>query len=187
MCSREIEVVRSVAGMKRPFEVVEHAPPEHEQHTEATGSGAPAAVTVVDDGSDGGDDDADLGLDVCHKQRLARALGVDLCCAPVETLAYAVLRKHDRGIPIQKNDLLDVWHAIPKKYKLKETGNIKARMFLVGANPRQVDASQIARIVSPIALSSLTDTLVKWHPALATHVLASAPTASKHPTVIPEI
>ena len=126
--------------MKRPFEAVEHAPPEHEQHTETKGSEAPAAVTVVDDGSDGGNDDADLGLDVYHRQRLARALGVDLCCAPVETLAYAVLRKHDRGIPIHKNDILDVWHAIPKKYKLKEAGNNKARMFLVGANPRQVDA-----------------------------------------------
>ena len=77
-----------------------------------------------------------LGLDRGTLGTLSRQLGVPLSIAPIETLAYSLMCKHRRGDELSKLDALDVWDALPKKYKLRDGDSPGAVVTVFGANPR---------------------------------------------------
>ena len=87
--------------------------------------------------SDDSDDDTWHGIDDQSRRTLAMALGVDFKVAPIETLAYTMLCRSKRGGVIQKADLLELWDALPHKFRLKDKTTPSASMCVFGANPRQ--------------------------------------------------
>ena len=92
-------------------------------------------VLMTDD--DENQDTPSLGLDPVSVLTLSRALGVDPVNTPVETLAYSLLAKFKRGKSLLADNILEVWNALPNKHKLRDPNDPQARMFMVGANPRQ--------------------------------------------------
>ena len=47
--------------------------------------------------------------------RLSRALGVDPCYTTADTLAFSILKKHERGELITKQHIADIWQAVPSR------------------------------------------------------------------------
>ena len=86
--------------------------------------------------SDAEEDDDWHGIDSSTRRTLALALGVNLLFAPVETLAYTHLCKKQRGLDITKDQLLEVWDAIPRRSILRDRDDSRARMLVFGVNPR---------------------------------------------------
>ena len=109
---------------------------EHETTEEAQAHGVDSNDAIVVDVSDVEDDDDWHGIDASTRQTLALALGVSLFFAPVETLAYTFLCRKQRGLDITKDQLLEVWDAIPKKCLLRDKDDSRARMLVFGVNPR---------------------------------------------------
>ena len=120
---------------------------EHE-HANTAGSGEGVSVrgsSEVVSVASASDTDTDqeveqnlvaLGLDRSTLGSLSRQLGVPLALAPVETLAYSLSCQQKRGDVHQKTDVLDVWAAIPKRYKLRDGDSSCALVTVFGVNPR---------------------------------------------------
>ena len=80
--------------------------------------------------ADADDDDSDAWITI------ARALGVDLTVAPIETLAYTMLCKHKRSETLSKQQLLELWDAFPKKFIRHDKNTLHGRLVVFGVNPR---------------------------------------------------
>ena len=84
----------------------------------------------------------ELGLDAASLRPLARALGVDLTVAPVETLSYSLLCKVSRGMALSKQHILEVWDVVPSRFKLRDAGD-RSSMVVFGANPRNTKSLSV--------------------------------------------
>ena len=91
----------------------------------------------------------ELGLDRSSLGPLAKGLGVDFKVAPVETLSYCLLCKHNRGEVIQKSDILEVWDVLPSKFKHRDKETEGASMTVFGANPRNTKSLSVATVDLP--------------------------------------
>ena len=107
----------------------------------------PGPIWVVSDSDD--EDDDWHGLDDSSRVTLSQALGVEYRVVPVETLAYTLLCKRQRGAQISKADMLEVWDACPKKFLLRDKENPQARMLVLGINPRNTKLFTLASTSMP--------------------------------------
>ena len=82
----------------------------------------------------------DFDLDENHVQKLAKQLGVPQADALCETLAHVALCKMSRGIKCLKEDLVEIWDAIPENLKMRDKSLPESRTLVLGANPRKPDS-----------------------------------------------
>ena len=82
----------------------------------------------------------DFDLDENHVQKLAKQLGVPQADALCETLAHVALCKMSRGIKRLKEDLVEIWDAIPENLKMRDKSLPESRTLVLGANPRKPDS-----------------------------------------------
>ena len=71
---------------------------------------------------------------------IARSLGVDLAVAPLETLAYTLLCKHQRNELLTKSQILEMWEALPKRFVYRDKNTEGGLIAIFGANPRNTSA-----------------------------------------------
>ena len=114
--------------------------------------------------SDAEEDDDWHGIDNSTRRTLALALGVSLLFAPVETLAYTHLCKKQRGLDVTKEQLLEVWDAIPRRSILRDKDDSRARMLVFGVNPRNTRV-----------LSSATNNMPHVHELFRSYISQIAP------------
>ena len=69
-------------------------------------------------------------------RRIAHALGVDLSVAPIETLAYTFICQAGRGESFRKDQLLELWDALPRKLVFKDKNTTEGYLSVFGVNPR---------------------------------------------------
>ena len=86
--------------------------------------------------------------DVVWRQ-IANALGVDLSVAPIETLAYTIICKANRGELMTKAQLLELWDALPRKLIQKDKNTPEGCIAVFGANPRNTSILTNAAIQLP--------------------------------------
>ena len=82
----------------------------------------------------------DFDLDGNHVQKLAKQLGVPQADALCEALAHVALCKIPRGIECFKEDLVEIWDAIPENLKTRDKSLPESRTLIFGANPRKPDS-----------------------------------------------
>ena len=129
--------------MKRSRSLSSETPPGNRGASSTTDPGPPTEPDDDDDVeevvsiSEDSDSDTWHGLDDQSRRTLALALGVGFRVTPIETLAYTLLCKSRRGDKIGKDDLLELWDALPRKFRLKDRTTPSAAMCVFGANPRQ--------------------------------------------------
>lgn len=105
------------------------------------------------------------GLDPGSIRELSRILGVDTRVTPTETLAYSLLCKASRGVPLAKPDLLDIWKSIPRKYVLSQRGNSQGRLISFGVNPRATHKYSVATHAMPRVYELLQKYLQQCDPS----------------------
>ena len=95
---------------------------------------------------------------------LSRALKVDSANVPCEAYSYSVLCKHKRGSAITREDVVELWHCIPRQFKFRDSKQNGGKYAVFGANPRKQDQVTTATNHLPHALDLLVQFIRQTHP-----------------------